>query len=149
MVFRLGHEGYPDEINGTGLCVRGEISSGNDLDAVILRNHCELRACPAVAQRQADRELERRCGLAKARREWEQSRKALLVDYRGAQGRAAPRSPNPELARMTLWVQSQRDALESILNPSELMADLQKRKLFRETDDLDDPLGEPTEPRFW
>lgn len=135
-----------------------DIVDGREAHLVAARLHRE-----ECERREAERrELERRRGLAKARREREHSRKALLAklitaergavqrrEWIGGKKRLLVDSANPELARMTLWVQEQLDALETILDPDQLTTDLRKRKLFPETDDLHDPLGEPPEPRFW
>ena len=108
------------------------------------------------------REIDRRRGLAKARRERESHRKALLsklirTERQAAQLRAwlANQESNiaqiadPDIARMTDWARAQLALLDTVLDPSRLADDLRARKLFPETDELHDPLGEPPERRWW
>lgn len=107
-------------------------------------------------------ELNRRRGLAKARRERESHRKALLsklirTERRAAQLRAwlanqesnMPPNPDPDLARMLDWAREQLASLDSVLDPIKLADDLRTRKLFPETDELHDLLGEPPPERPW
>lgn len=108
------------------------------------------------------RELNRRRGLVKARRERESHRKALLsklirTERQAAQLRAwlanqesnMARNPDPDLARMLDWAREQLASLDSVLDPIKLVDDLRTRKLFPETDELHDPIGEPPPERPW
>ncbi len=105
-------------------------------------------------------ELERRRGLAKARRERENQRKRLLnrliqTRRRVAQLREWIRSYemvadiDSQLARMIEWAREQLSGLEMSLEPGTLVKELNTRRLFPETDDLVDPLGEPPLERYW
>ena len=106
------------------------------------------------------RELERRRGLAKARRERENERKRLLnklirskrqvaqlYEWIGSYEPMAAR--HSEVGRMMRWARGQLSALETSLDPSTLANELSTRKLFPEIDELVDPLGEPPPERSW
>jgi hypothetical protein len=111
------------------------------------------------------RELERRRGLAKARRERESERKALLGKLMRAERQAAQlrdwmaryeevavpgAAADVDLSRMIGWARDRLATLEAVLDPLKLTEELRTRKLFPEIDELHDPLGEPPpEPRWW
>jgi hypothetical protein len=105
-------------------------------------------------------ELARRHDLAKARRERESNRKALLSKLIRSEREAAqlrnwisvygPHAKGyPALNRMVDWARSKLEALEQILDPVKLAHELQVRKLFPEVDELHDPLGDPPPQRWW
>ncbi len=107
-------------------------------------------------------EFDRRRGLAKARRERESNRKALLSKLVRTERQAAQlrtwlasqehniaQTPDPGVARMMDWAREQLALLDAVLNPIRLADDLRTRKLFPETDELRDPLGEPPPERPW
>lgn len=107
-------------------------------------------------------ELERRRGLAKARREREGQRKRLLnrlirTKRQAAQLRewisgheqAALSKTDANLSRMMDWARAQLATLEASLDPIRLTEELSTRKLFPEFDELNDPLGEPPPERRW
>lgn len=108
------------------------------------------------------KELDRRRGLAKARRERKSNRKALLnklirTERQAAQLRAwlASQESNtastidPNLTRMMDWAREQLAALAAVLDPINLADDLRTQKLFPENDELHDPFGEPPPERRW
>lgn len=108
------------------------------------------------------RDLERRRALAKARKQREADREAVLAnqmdlvrrardlrEWIGANQRMAV-AAEPELRRMLAWAKEQLADVERQLDPETLAADLQERKLFPEVDELHDPKGEPpSETRWW
>jgi predicted metal-dependent hydrolase len=109
-----------------------------------------------------ERELERRLSLAKARRQREGDRKALLRKIMRTETTAArlrrwvteltdkiSNCPDPDLNRMLEWTGRQLAELEAITDPANIAADLRARKLFPAIDELHDPLGDPPPERRW
>jgi hypothetical protein len=111
----------------------------------------------------AEKELERRRDLANARRHREGERKRLLQKLiRTEQQVAQLRNwiathkdrgvigANTDTDRMFEWVLERLAALEAVLDPINLAEELRVRKLFPESDELHDPLGDPPpEKRYW
>jgi hypothetical protein len=56
---------------------------------------------------------------------------------------------DPYLVRLIEWAREQLASLDAVLDPIRLADDLRTRKLFPETDELYDPLGEPPPERRW
>ena len=106
------------------------------------------------------RELERRHGLAKARRQRETERKQLLTTFARTKRRSEQlrewiafyepvASTNGDIRRMIEWAHSELSTLETRLKPIIFAKELDTRKLFPEVDELVDPLGEPPPARSW
>jgi hypothetical protein len=113
----------------------------------------------AEAERQ---ELARRRALAKGRRERESNRKSLISKLMRTERQAAQlrewisdyerhsrAEPNADLERMMGWARYRLSSLEAIIDPRKVATELRDRKLFPEVDELDDPLGDPPESRWW
>lgn len=102
------------------------------------------------------RELERRYGLAKARRERDNGRKRLLNqlirtkrqvtqlrDWLAALATVQSPGIDADLSRMIGWVRARLVVLELSLEPAKIAEELKTHKLFSEVDTLHDPLGDP------
>jgi hypothetical protein len=51
--------------------------------------------------------------------------------------------------RLVAWARARLTTLEATVDPQHLNEDLKSKKLFPETDDLADPLGEPPGHSYW
>lgn len=101
-------------------------------------------------------ELERRRGLARRRSEREEKRLTYIrsiFDLSEEADRLRNWLDRPEIKnvgeagehfiRMVAWVRARLATLEATIDPQNLNDDLKSKKLFPDTDDLADPLGEP------
>ena len=106
------------------------------------------------------RELERRRGLAKERRDRESERNRLLnrlirtkrqvaelMDWLATYEHALNYDSDAALKRMIEWVRARLAALEASLEPANLVEELGARNLFPKIDELHDPLGDPPAER--
>ncbi len=101
-------------------------------------------------------ELERRRGLARRRSEREEKRLTYIrsiFDLSEEADRIRNWLDRPQIKnaveagedfiRMMAWAKTRLATLEATVDPQNLGDDLKSKKLFPETDDLADPLGEP------
>jgi hypothetical protein len=109
------------------------------------------------------KEEERRRGLAKQRSEREERRLTYirsifelndeadrLRDWLDRDEIKDASDVGDDFARLVAWAQARLSALEATTHPRNLDEDLKAKKLFPETDDLTDPLGDPADQSdYW
>lgn len=135
-----------------------EIVDGFEIHLAKIKLHREQRERAEAVHK----ELDRRRGLAKARREREAERRRILSrlirterqadqlrDWLSKHEHRFIAVPDTDLGRMITWTRDQLATLEDSLDPIKLADDVRARKLFAEIDDLHDPLGDPPPERRW
>jgi hypothetical protein len=107
-------------------------------------------------------ELARRWELVKKRKDREEHRIAHLQELMRLRREALDikswlaslpegimTDSSTELSRMLLWAKERLDNLEAKTTIEAMTVQLEGKSLFPEVDELHDPLGDPSEPRYW
>ncbi len=114
------------------------------------------------ARRRERQEMEQRWALARRRSEREEKRLTYVRSIFELSEEADrlqkwldraeikdAKEAGDNFIRLVTWARKRLETLQATIAPENLSDDLEEKKLFPETDDLVDPLGEPPEYSYW